>query len=232
MFAIAVAGSRGRLSIVAAEAVQRRGDTKDLMVVRLATPIPQNATPEDQYAAVMAAETDVKSENDAHEPRLIVAYGGQGSTLYEYLREDYRQERRIWRPAALTHAQTSNDGRAYHIPMNRLAARLAVEWKERRIAFAPDLKRLRDQVASFAPIETKAGNLQLADEADAYDGMVVALMYALALRGKGVRRFQDASGKVWPSYEVARQHIGSAAQEAGARQVANSFGVVRTGPMG
>lgn len=232
MFTLAVAGSRGRLSIVGVEAVEVLGQSRDLLAVRLASSIPQNAQPEEQYRLVLKAEEEVKAENGGSEPRLVVSYGGLGSTLYEYLREDYRQERRYWRPAGLTHSQTSNDGRAYHIPMNKLAARLAVEWKERRLAFAPDLGRLRDQVASFAPVETKAGNLQLADEADAYDGMVVALMYALALRGKGTRRFQDLSGKVWPSREIAKAHIGSAPMEAGARTVSTSYGTIRTAPMG
>lgn len=226
MFTLAVAGSRGRLAIVGVETVDQLGQPRPLLAVRLAEPLAHvGASPAEQAAAVTVAEAKVIGENAGREPRLVVAYGGLGTTLYEFLREDYKRGRRHERPSAVTHNVSSNDGRAYQVSLNALAARLALQWRERRLTFAPGLDRLRSQVASFAPAETKAGNLTL-DEADAYDGSIVALMYALSLKGLGTRRFQDASGKVWPSRAIAKAHLGSASQEADSVYRVTTFGAV------
>ena len=215
-FTIAVAGSRGKLSAIAVEQVGLPGDRLK-NVVRSSTVLPASS-PQGQLDAVLAVERAVIAANGGEEPLIIVSYSAAGATLYGFLVDDYRTESRLvdayggrprlTRPMRLTHTR---DGGAEYVPLNHLAANLARAWRSRRLEFAPGLDLLERQVASFAPVETKAGTLVLDDEADAYDGQVVALMYSLARRyGRGPVRYL-VGGKLWPSADVAVAHLGQAA---------------------
>ena len=215
-FTIAVAGSRGKHSVVALETIGLT-DNQDRRIVRVSQPLPQSS-PEEQLAVVLAVEKAVIAENGGAEPRVIIENTATGAVLYEYLLSDYKLEprlveayggvpRRTW-PMRVSHLQNSS---AEYVPFNTLAARLGKAWREHRLEFAPDLKSLEKQVAAFAPVETKAGGLVVADEADHFSGEMVALMYALVKRGLGPTRYLDRFGKLWPSKAEAVAFLGHGA---------------------
>jgi hypothetical protein len=218
-FTIAVAGSQGKLSVVAVETVELPRDQLKY-VVRSSTPLP-DGKPEDQLAVVLAVEKAVVAENGGAEPRMVIQYTARGAAIYGFLDDDYKIEPRLvevyggqprrTRPLAMTHV-ASPGAANFFWPLNRLTSGLSKTWRAHRLEFAPGLDNLKRQVASFAPVETKAGNLQLADEADAYSGEVVALMYALRKReGYGVKRYETSDGTLWPSRAAAVAKLGQGA---------------------
>lgn len=225
MFTIAIAGARDRLTITAVETFERV-DPGPLRVVTLLVRLPERATPDRQHATVSDVARTVREQNAGADPRIVVSYGGAGTTLTQLLREDYRRGRREHWPYPITTVGAAADGIARYVSPSDLAAQLYVEWSSHRIAFAPDapgIDKLRAQVAAFAPVETRAGSLRFGGDDDGlaeYEDAVVSLMHAVAVRrGFGVARFMDASGRIWPSRIVARGHIGSAASAGPTRAV-------------
>lgn len=205
-FTLAAAGSKGRLSLVAVETIERSGNRRDLYSVRFAQPLAQDAGPEEQYKALLEADAALRPFNGDQEPKIIVSYGGIGTTLFELLRDDFRRRQRSVRPFAIAYAG-SGDSLAQPVSMNLLAAHLAIVIRNEQLAFAPGLDKLRKSIASFSPIESKAGNLQV-DPADAYAPDQVALMHALARRGNGPRRYESVNGQIWQSRADAINHLG------------------------
>lgn len=214
-YAIAVARSRERAAVTVVETIAR-SEERDLRVVTLAERLPAESSPAEQYEAVVALSDAAREQNFGHEPRIVVLQDAVGTSLVELLREDFRERRRDRRPTALTVVGASADGRAAYVGPNYLMAMLYREWRAGRIVVAPDLPgldRMRAQMGSFAPRESRAGRLSWGDESVAeYDDMVVSLACASFVRGYGVTRFVDQRGNVWPSRLIAQAKVGALAR--------------------
>lgn len=222
MYTLAIAGSRGRLSIVGVETITRTGDLYPHRVVTLHKRLAAQATPAEQHRAVVALAAKVRDDlNNGSEPRIIVMTGGAGTSLHALLREDHKAGRsREW-PMPIT---TINGSGSNYIAPADLAAALYTEWENGRISFAPGLDKLRTQVAAFVPAETKAGNFGFGNpDMSDYDDAVVALMFALPVRGYGVRRYVDPFGNLWPSRELAEIRLGVLASTTGPEHVGDRW---------
>ena len=215
MHTLALAGSRDRLALTIVEAFEVRDRPDGIRTVTLSGRLPADVGPREAYAAIVRLSDAVKEQNNGSEPRVIVQYSGIGPAVHGLLKEDYRQRRRAERPMAITTYAAANDGVAHHATPARLASMLFTAWENDRINFAPELDRLRAQMAAFVPVASKAGNLGFGNEdMSDYDDTVVSLMFATAVKGYGVPRFIDAQGQVWPSRAIAWARLGQGALDA------------------
>ncbi len=227
MQTLAIAGSRGRLSLVTVETMLHRDKPRPTRTVTYHGRLPVQSTPTEQHAAVVRVAESLKQRNSGEEPRIVVSYGGLGTTLYQLLREDKRRGYstlpdehghpvrypRIEFPYPITSMGKAGESVARYYKPSVLAANLYSEWTNGRISFAPGLDKLRKQMGAFVPVESKAGNVAFGNEdMSDYDDAVVALMFACAVRGIGVMRFEDSQGNVWPSQAIAQARLGVAAE--------------------
>lgn len=228
---VAVAGSRGRIAIVATEVIET-SQRRPIKLVRLAERFSATAGPDaiarevlEVVDSIRTAKTPDGTAPDGRDPRVVISAAVHGGAVLNLLREakesgvlvGERRVRLVRNPLGITTYASAADGSVEHVAPNRLASVLYTEYDSRRLEFAPGLDRLKRQLAAFVPVETKVGNLAFGNEdMSDYDDMTVALMHAvIASKGSpqyGIPRFRDQSGFAWPSRQMARAHVGQAAR--------------------
>lgn len=216
---VAAANSRGRVSVVALETIERSGSRRPVHVVRFARQVPAAAGPDDARETVLEACRVILADpenRDGDHPRIVVSSTAYGSALYEMLYEDARLGRVRplvpRKPLGLSSYVTSLDPRVEKVPPNRLAGTLYTAWKGGRVEFADGFAALRRQMGAFVPVETKTGSLAFGNEdMSDYDNSVVAVMFAVIAAGNrafGEYRYEDSQGDVWFSKAMAVQRRG------------------------
>lgn len=228
---IAVAGSRGRTSMVAVESYDIAGQRRPQKLVRFARRFDPTSEPGEMARQVLRLADTFADErgSDGRDPMIVVSSAVAGGALLDVLREakesglrmpDGSRRKLARNPLGITtYAAAATTGIAQHCPPNELAAWLYREYDSGRLEFATGLDALRSQMAAFVPVETKVGNIAFGNEdMSDYDDMVVALMHAVRAAGRmtrpqfGVPRYRDREGGMWPSRGMAVARVGQLAR--------------------
>jgi len=215
---LAIAGSRGRVALVAVEAITSGADPRPIKQVVAAGRLRATASPEEIVEAAITAAERIHARPmnlDDDWPRLVVEYTVAGSAVFERLYEigrDPKDARLPRKPTGLTTFQGVRDPRVIPVTPNRLAGHLFAEWKADRVEVPSDLPALRANLDAFVPRVTQSGSIALGNEdMSDYDDLTVGLMFAVIGSGKrsyGALRHEARDQRLWPSREMAMARLG------------------------